>query len=166
MIFWGTRLGSVREQAVIAWDYDGDMAIFLKPGVTFDSLSRRAVLALTKFGYRCTQRNSWKYRVPPQKPMCWAPHKELYQEVLARGQSLNRAQIAKRASAPWNSGTQAARPHGSNSIDVEVCTVSTDSLTIRGARPLNVKASGVFSNSHGVLGLCLSRCRVLLISSS
>ena len=28
MLFWGSHLGSIREQAVIVWDYDVDLAVF------------------------------------------------------------------------------------------------------------------------------------------
>ena len=32
MLFWGRHLGSIREQALIAWDYDVDLAVFYHEG--------------------------------------------------------------------------------------------------------------------------------------
>ena len=38
LLFWGSHLGAVRGQAMIAWDYDGDLAVFMKPGASFEQL--------------------------------------------------------------------------------------------------------------------------------
>ena len=36
----GTHLGSLRDQALVSYDYDVDVSLFLVPGADFDSLWR------------------------------------------------------------------------------------------------------------------------------
>ena len=55
--WWGTELGSRREQAIIAWDYDVDLAVFVSPGVDIDSLWRQAKSMLEPLGLRGSQVN-------------------------------------------------------------------------------------------------------------
>ena len=54
MLFWGSHLGSIREQALIAWDYDVDLAVFYHEA-DFALIWNSAKRQLLHLGYDCTQ---------------------------------------------------------------------------------------------------------------
>ena len=55
MLGWGTHLGAVRDQAMIAWDYDVDFVCFCKPHVDVNKLLHGVCVALRPLGYNLTQ---------------------------------------------------------------------------------------------------------------
>ena len=68
-------------------------------------------------GYHCTQHCN-KYRVSPRGPMCWAPYKELYQQVRER---------------PPQEGATAVSPHGSTGVDIETYeALPNNAVKVRG----------------------------------
>ena len=67
--FLGTELGSRRDQAILAWGYDVDFAIFVTPDVDIDSLWRRASCVLKPLGMRCIQHKSFKFRFTRRTPL-------------------------------------------------------------------------------------------------
>ena len=93
VLWWGTHLGSVRDQAMIAWDYDVDLAIFHAPDCNVDSLWRLGSDKLRALGYVVSKHGS-KYRICPADPLAWAPYKELYQET-REANSLPRSELMR-----------------------------------------------------------------------
>ena len=93
MLFWGSHLGSIREQALIAWDYDVDLAVFYHED-DFALIWNSAKRQLQHLGYVCTQHSAQKYRVAPKNPAAWHPYQELYQETREKKQSLSRAALS------------------------------------------------------------------------
>ena len=163
MLFWGSHLGAVRGQAMIAWDYDGDLAVFMKSGVSFEGIWQLSVGPLERLGYRCSKHSDFKYRISPPNPMCWAPYKELFQEIREHDRTLSRADILKRCAALWRDGARSTHPHGSNCIDIEVYTVGqplatrrrgqpSDSITIRGTNKIVIGISSLFPSTTGIFG--------------
>ena len=66
-VLWrGTHLGCARDQAMIAWDYDADLAVFTADGVNFDAVWKLAEYKLSAFGYVLSQHGE-KYRVSPKE---------------------------------------------------------------------------------------------------
>ena len=55
---WGTELGSRREQALIAWDYDVDLVAFITPSFDFGSLWRQAAETWNLWGSACFVTNA------------------------------------------------------------------------------------------------------------
>ena len=83
MLFGGTHLGSFREQALIAWDYDVALAV-LYHGDDFDGIWNSATRQLQSLGCVCTHHSAQKYRVAPTNLATWNPYQELDQETQER----------------------------------------------------------------------------------
>ena len=64
LLFWGSHLGSLREQGLISWDYDADLAVF-HHSHDFDTIANLAKEQLAKMNYACTQHSTQKFRVAP-----------------------------------------------------------------------------------------------------
>ena len=125
MLFWGTRLGSLREQALIAWDYDVDLAVF-HHGDNFSGPWASTKRQLQALGYVCTQHSPQKYRISPKNLAAWKPWQELYQETREQNQGLGRAALSQQIASLWRQGTRARQPHGSNCVDIETYCVCPD----------------------------------------
>ena len=150
--FWGTELGSRRDQAILAWDYDVDFAIFVTPDVDIDSLWRRASCVLKPLGMRCIQHKSFKFRFTPTDPVAWFPWRELYQETREQNMHLPRPKLVQKAASLWRQGKRARHPHGGNCIDVEIYKVRPDrDVAIRETGEI-VKVDSLFPIIEGALG--------------
>jgi hypothetical protein len=55
VVFWGTEIGARRDQGLIAWDYDGDLAVFKTPDCDFNAVWSEAMAALGPLGLRLIQ---------------------------------------------------------------------------------------------------------------
>ena len=62
--FGGSHLGSLREQGLISWDHDADLAVF-HHSHDFDTIANLAKEQLAKMNYACTQHSTQKFRVAP-----------------------------------------------------------------------------------------------------
>ena len=92
---------------------------------------------LDMLGYHCAQHGN-KYRVSPCDPMCWAPYKELYQQVRER---------------PPQEGKTATSPHGSTCVDIEMYEVSpNNAVNVRGATTFSLALKHLFPTASGVFG--------------
>ena len=152
LLWWGTHLGSVREQALIAWDYDADLAIMTTPDLDFDAVWAVAQGVLTPHGYRCTQ-HGVKFRIAPPKALVWAPFKELYQETREANPRDSRATLVQKTSRAWNAGKTARRPHGCNCIDMEVYKVMPGKpLHVLGNNVSSIALPKLFPTAFGVFG--------------
>ena len=58
VLWWGSHLGAARDQGLIAWDYDVDIAVFCKPSVAPDVLWRSVRCVLQPLGYSLAQYSS------------------------------------------------------------------------------------------------------------
>jgi hypothetical protein len=151
VLWWGTHLGSVRDQALIAWDYDIDLAVFYHGDHGFDDTWNIASNALRKLGYRTTKHGN-KFRLGPQNPAAWAPWQELYQSVYEK-QPMARPQLVKEVARRWQQGEQSKHPHGQNCIDIEVYKMQrAKPFTILGTTPFQLAAKDVFPTKIGVFG--------------
>ena len=152
--FWGTEIGSRREQAVLSIDYDMDFAIFITPGLNFASLWQQATRVLQPSGLRLIEHDPGKkYRVCPKKPLAFAPAKEMYQQVREDNPGLSRGKLMKLFGKLWKAGQRAHHPHGANCVDIEVYTVRPKKdIHIRGTKTFGVRLSECFPVVEGVLG--------------
>ena len=152
VLWWGTHLGSVRDQAMIAWDYDVDLAIFHAPNCNVDSLWRLGSEKLRAFGYVVAKHGS-KYRICPADPLAWAPYKELYQET-REATTLPRSELMKAVAKKWKAGQRAKAPHGSNCVDVDVIAVEVgQSVSIPGSKNIShCSTEKLFPTADGVFG--------------
>ena len=97
MVLWRrSRLGSARDQILIAWDYDADLAVVHVPGCDVEQVlhSAKNTLEMLSITARSMATNIELAHVIPR----WAPYKELYQQVRER---------------PPQEGKTATSPHGS-----------------------------------------------------
>ena len=118
MLWWGSFLGAVREQAMIAWDYDVDIVCFVRPHVCMTTVWHGVSSSLRALGYTLSQ-HGMKFRVSPHNPLTWAPWQELCQEVRERNPKLSRREILQTAASHRQQGQQAKQPHGKNCVDIE-----------------------------------------------
>ena len=71
LLWWGTHLGSVREQAMIAWDYDVDLVVFVAAGTDIDMIWGAVCQPFAAHGYNMCKDCSFKFRVSPSDPLAW-----------------------------------------------------------------------------------------------
>ena len=152
--WWGTEVGSRRDQSIIAWDYDVDFAVFVTPDMDVGSLWRRVSRVLRPLGLRATQHKKFKFRVGPTKPIVWHEWRELYQETREQNMSLPRPRLIQTTASLWRRGQRAARPHGVNCGDIEVYVVRPDhDLRITEAtKPFWAPTKSLFPIVEGALG--------------
>ena len=118
-LFWGSHLGSLRSQAMISWDYDADIAVFLQYSGSaksrFSQVWESASASLRKIGYACHSHTNGgkglKLRIAPLDPKNWNEFQELRQSMAEEG------------------GQLASRPKGCNCIDVDVIYVINSSVS-------------------------------------
>ena len=145
-------MGSLREQALIAWDYDIDLAVAYH-GDNFDDIWKSTKRQLHKLGYVCTRHAAQKYRVAPNNPATWNPYKELYQETQERSQGLSRPMLLKKVASRWWQGARARKPHGANCVDIETYRVNPKKqLKLLGSAPIHTKLDDIFPTSIGLFG--------------
>ena len=146
------HLGSVRDQAMIAWDYDADLAIFHAPNCDMEEVWHLASEWLKSLGYTTTK-HGVKYRICPPDPLTWVPYKELYQET-RESHSLGRNGLLKLVAQKWKRGERAKAPHGSNCIDIESYAITPGTnISIPGSKhTINCPAKKLFPTADGVLG--------------
>ena len=154
---WGTQLGCWRQQAMISWDYDADLAVFVRPGVDFNEIWTLVSAKLKPLGYvliqHTSQANFQKFRVCPNDPLSWNEWKELYQEVAESSVNSTRQEIIAEAARRRRQGAQPRSPHGSNCIDVEVYWPKVSrTVNIRGSKPIVVAPSSLFPLKRGIFG--------------
>ena len=155
VLFWGSELGSRREQSLIAWDYDADLAVFVTPGVDFKQLWCSHVSPmLLHLGLRLVEHDpGFKFRVTPDEPLAWAAWKELYQETREQNPGLSRGRLMSKTKKQRQRGAEAVHPHGANCIDVEVYTVRPGKqLVVRGTNKFKVSNEDVFPVVEGIFG--------------
>ena len=155
VLWWGTHLGCIRDQGLIAWDYDVDLAVFLRDGVSFDGIWASARKPLLALGYNLTTISKSKFRVSPKDPLTWAPFQELYHEVqeAAVGTGADRGHLNKQASALFAQGRRARKPHGKNCLDIDVYMVKPGKqIRIMGSKPFSLDTATLFPTAKGVLG--------------
>ena len=113
--FWGTEIGSRREQAMIAWDYDVDLAAFVTEDFDFASLWRQACEILTPLGLRCIEHDpDFKYRVCPEHALAHNDWRERYQLARLQNPQQPRTVLSRIAkdSKTRNEPLQFLRAHG------------------------------------------------------
>ena len=114
MLFWGSHLGSIREQALIAWDYDVDLAVFYHGG-DFALIWNSAKRQLQHSGYVCTPHSAQQISCCSKEPCHVAP--------LPRALSINSGESPEfepRGVEPTSSQPLAARSSGSAASRVEL----------------------------------------------
>ena len=152
MLFWGSHLGSIREQALIAWDYDVDLAVLYHEN-DFALIWNSAKRQLQHLGYVCTQHSAHKYRVAPKNPATWHPYQELYQETREKKPSLSRAVLSQLVASRWRHGARAQQPHGSNCIDIETYRIRPKvDVKLLGSQPIHTRLAHIFPTAVGVFG--------------
>ena len=153
VLWWGSHLGAARDQGLIAWDYDIDLAVFCKPSVAADVLWRSVRCVLQPLGYSLTQYGN-KFRVCPAKPLCWIPWKELYHQVREASPGATRPDIVRQTAKLWKAGKTAKHPHGCNCVDIEFYHVRPGASTIKvlGTKKFDVKVPDLFPTAIGVFG--------------
>ena len=95
-LFWGSHLGSLRSQAMISWDYDADIAVFLQYSGSaksrFSQVWDSAFASLRKMGYACHSHTNGgkglKLRIAPLDPKNWNEFQELRQSMAEEGGQL------------------------------------------------------------------------------
>ena len=120
----GTGLGSRRDNALIAGDYDVDLVAFITPSFDFGSLWRQAAETIEPMGVRmfCHERD-FKYRICPPQPLAYGDWRERYQGARVANPGTTRAGLAKIASESRQRGKPVEAPSGSNCLDSEVYIV-------------------------------------------
>ena len=123
-VVWGTEMAARREQAMFAWDYDVDLAIFKTKDCEFGSLWRRAKEVLEPLGLRLIEHTKgFKYRICPLRALAFNDWKERYQRARLENPGCSRVQLIKLAAASRRRHEPLQSPNGANGVDIEVYSV-------------------------------------------
>ena len=89
---WGTEIGSRRDRALIAYDYDIDFEVFLTPCCDFDEVWSAAAPVLESLDLLCTVTTPGKYyRIAPRFPIAYNDWRDWCHE--ARNAKISRDQL-------------------------------------------------------------------------
>ena len=72
MLWWGSHLGAIRDQALIAWDYDIGLVCLCKPRVCMATIWHGVSASLAPLGYKLTQHGDI-YHISLEKPLSLGP---------------------------------------------------------------------------------------------
>ena len=153
--FWGTELGSRREQAMIAWEYDVDLAVFVTPNCDFASLWRKLKMILEPLGLRCIEyAPGFKYRICPDQPLAYGVYRELYHETRLLHPGKGRPELMRLAGLAYKAGQVPQAPNGANCLDLEVYVVEPRKpIKITGAtKTVSVTTAELFPVVEGIFG--------------
>ena len=151
--FWGTEIGARRDQALIAWDYDADFAVFKTRDFDFGCLWRQASQILESQGLRCIEHTTgFKFRVCPANPLAFNDWRERRQHIHLVNPGLGRSGISTAASQSKKSG-DAFVASGSNCLDIEVYNVvPAKPITILGTKKISANTEHLFPIVEGIFG--------------
>ena len=152
--FWGTEMGSRRDQALIAWDYDVDLAVFITDDFDLGGLWRRVSEKMVACCLRCFEHNpGFKFRMSPDSPLAWTSHRERYQETRLEHPGTSRSQLLRMAARAKAAGVPIKHPSGCNCVDVEVYRVVPNKpIQIKGSQTFEVDPSDMFPIVEGIFG--------------
>jgi len=153
-VFWGTELGSRRDQAMMSYDFDGDIAVFVTDSIVFQEAWEKTSKVLQPLGLRLIEHNkNFKYRITPTKPLAYHPWTEFRHEARLENPGLGRYALTKIAAAKRTSLSEPSNPSGANCIDVEVYVVKPAAdIKIRGTQPFMVTTKQLFPIVEGIFG--------------
>lgn len=152
--FWGTEMGARRDQGIIAWDYDVDLAAFVTPHFDFGSLWDKAKEELKPLGLRMIcHATDFKYRISPIHALTHNDWKERYHLAHLQNPGVGRGGVAKIASLSRRRMEPLQSPSGPNCLDLEVYTVTPHkSIIIRGSKNITISCGKLFPIVEGILG--------------
>ena len=155
--FWGTEIGARRDQALVAWDYDVDLAAFITADCDFDRLWRQAAEKMEPFGLRMInhtrKRRGTKYRICPKHALAYNDWKERYQLAHLENPGKGRSVITKVAALSKKRNEPLMSPSGCNCLDLEIYVVKPRAtLAIRGSTIHKVPCSAIFPIVEGIFG--------------
>jgi serine/threonine protein kinase len=178
---WGTEIGSRREQAMISWDYDVDLCVFITPGFNFSAIWESVKTWLEPLGVHCFEHSrDFKYRIAPQDPLAYNRWRELYHEARVNNLGVPRPKLMQIASEKKKQGCPPSKPSGPNCIDIEVYCVQPAAtratpaagkmqpaapITFKGSKLIQVAPEKIFPIVEGIFGplrIPLMRTPVLL----
>ena len=178
---WGTEIGSRREQALISYDYDGDLCVFITPGFDFSDVWERVKTFLEPLGVHCFEHSrDFKYRIAPKNPLDYNRWRELYHEARVQNPGMTRGKLMQIAAGKRQQGQQPSQPSGPNCIDVEVYCVQPAAtratpkagkvqpaapIIFKGSKPIKIETKKIFPIVEGIFGplrIPLMRTPVLL----
>ena len=153
--FWGTEIGVRRDQALVAWDYDVDLAAFITSDCDFDRVWRQAAEKMEPFGLRMiNHRAKSKYRITPTRALAFNAWKERYQQTVLDNPGKGRPEIIRLASLSKKRHEPILSPSGCNCLDLEIYVVKPRSkLGIEGSSTIHkVPCSAIFPIAEGIFG--------------
>jgi hypothetical protein len=152
--FWGTELGTRRDQALVAWDYDVDLAAFITDDCDFDRLWRQAAEILEPFDLRLINHTrNLKYRICPKHALAYNVWKERYQLMNLENPGKGRSKLTQMASLSKARHEPLQSPNGSNCLDLEIYVVRPRAhIAIRGSATYKIPCSAIFPIAEGIFG--------------
>ena len=151
---WGTEMAARREQAMFAWDYDVDLAIFKTEDFEFGSLWRRAKEVLEPLGLRLIEHTKgFKYRICPLRALAFNDWKERYHLAQLENPGCARPKLLQLAGESRKRHEPLQSPNGTNCVDIEVYSVLPRAqITIVGTKKISVRPADVFPLVEGIFG--------------
>ena len=140
-VFWGTEIGARRDQSMISWDYDADIAVFVTGTNVFPTVWEKTSKVLEPLGVRLIEHApGFKYRIAPSKPLSFHAWREFLHEARLENPGKSRQGLMYVAREKRQSQSMPSNPCGANCVDIEVYVVQPAAdVKIRGTKTILVR---------------------------
>jgi hypothetical protein len=146
-VVWGTEIGARRDQALIAWDYDVDLAVFKTADCDFSKVWQKVKELLEPLGLQCLEHDpGYKFRIAPLQPVAFSYSQERRHAAKLQNPRARRADLGKRAKQSRIYNEPMQHPTGINCVDIEVHDVTA-------ARGANKRTRVVMHGANGKIDL-------------
>ena len=129
---WGTELGARRDQALVAWDYDVDLAVFTTDGFDFSLVWSQLKKKLEPLGLQCLEHSpGYKFRIAPLQPVAFNYHQAARHEAKLRNPRAARPELMQHAAISREYHVPMQNPTGTNCVDIELYVVTAEARARR-----------------------------------
>jgi len=159
-VVWGTEIGARRDQAVIAWDYDTDLAVFKTPDCDFSKVWLAVKQLLEPLGLQLLEHDpGYKFRIAPLQPVAFSYSQQRRHDARLQNPRASRPELMRKAAEARLCHEPMINPTGINCVDIEVHTVKAaggatrKKVVMQGAqKKIALGPSSIFPIVEGILG--------------
>jgi hypothetical protein len=157
---WGTEIGARREQALIAWDYDIDLAVFKTPDCDFSKVWLGVQDSMKDLGLCFVEHEiGKKFRIAPKHCLAFEYPQERRHDAKKRLAGQSRSALCQAARMARLRHEALPNPTGINCVDIEVYSVAAikpganvKALVVQGSQAITLTPSAIFPFVERIFG--------------